>query len=109
MKKEEREHLKEDLLVSFVEKNLKRMSKHKKPILIGIIAFFSLVILLTVISLLNAQSIKTESETYTRAVLIRFDSKDDFETWYQSDEYQGILKHRLSAAECDTILIRGKR
>ena len=45
---------------------------------------------------------------YSRAVLIRFDSKDDFEAWYRSAEYQKILKFRLSASESDTILIRGK-
>jgi uncharacterized protein (DUF1330 family) len=44
---------------------------------------------------------------YTRVVLIRFDSKADFDAWYQSDEYQEILKYRLSAAECDSILMKG--
>ena len=44
---------------------------------------------------------------YTRSVLIRFDSKNDFMNWYHSDEYQEILAHRLNAANCDTILIKG--
>ena len=44
---------------------------------------------------------------YSRAVLIRFDTRDDFEAWYRSDDYQEILKHRLQAADCDTILIEG--
>ena len=44
----------------------------------------------------------------SRAVLIRFDKKEDFDAWYQSGEYQEILQYRLSAAECDTILIQGK-
>lgn len=43
---------------------------------------------------------------YSRAVIIRFDSKEDFTTWYNSDEYQNILKHRLKAADCDTILVK---
>ena len=43
-----------------------------------------------------------------RAVLIRFDSKEDFNNWYYSDEYQNILKHRLNASRCNTILIKGK-
>lgn len=43
-----------------------------------------------------------------RAVLIRFETKEDFEAWYQSEDYQKILKHRLSAAECNTILFEGK-
>ncbi len=45
---------------------------------------------------------------YSRAVLIRFGSRKDFEAWYRSAEYQEILRHRLSAADCDTILIEGK-
>lgn len=44
---------------------------------------------------------------YTRMVLIRFDSKVDFDEWYNSADYQRILKHRLSGADCDTVLIRG--
>jgi uncharacterized protein (DUF1330 family) len=44
---------------------------------------------------------------YTRTVLIRFDSRDDFDAWYESDEYQKILRHRLKAADCDTILVKG--
>ena len=45
---------------------------------------------------------------YSRAVLIHFDSQEDFDSWYRSDEYQEILKYRLAASECDTILIQGK-
>ena len=44
---------------------------------------------------------------YTRTVLIRFKSKRDFENWYYSEKYQKILKHRLQAAECDTVLLKG--
>jgi len=44
---------------------------------------------------------------YTRSVLIRFKSKDDFIDWYNSTDYQNILNHRLKAADCDTILIEG--
>ncbi len=44
---------------------------------------------------------------YTRTVLIRFESKKDFNDWYHSEEYQEILKYRLSAADCDTLLVRG--
>lgn len=47
------------------------------------------------------------SWNYTRSVLIRFNSEKDFEDWYYSDNYQEILKHRLNASVCDTILIRG--
>jgi uncharacterized protein (DUF1330 family) len=39
--------------------------------------------------------------------LIKFNSKEEFEEWYYSEDYQKILKHRLNAAECDTILLEG--
>lgn len=44
---------------------------------------------------------------YTKSVLMKFNSKEDFEKWYFSKEYQEILKHRLSSAHCDTILVKG--
>jgi uncharacterized protein (DUF1330 family) len=43
-----------------------------------------------------------------RAVLIRFETRAGFEAWYLSDDYQSILKHRLKAADCNTILFEGK-
>jgi len=42
-----------------------------------------------------------------RAVLIRFDSREDFEAWYRSDDYQEILQYRLASSISDAILIRG--
>lgn len=45
---------------------------------------------------------------YSRAVLIQFESRADFEAWYESAEYQEILQYRLSAADCDALLIEGK-
>ncbi len=44
---------------------------------------------------------------YTRTVLIRFDHINDYYNWYNSPDYQAILKHRLKAAKCDTILAKG--
>jgi uncharacterized protein (DUF1330 family) len=44
---------------------------------------------------------------YTKSVLIKFNSKKDFEDWYYSDDYQKILRHRLNAAKCDTVLVKG--
>jgi len=44
---------------------------------------------------------------YTRLVVIQFDSREDFEAWYHSEDYQEILKYRLSAADCNTILAKG--
>jgi uncharacterized protein (DUF1330 family) len=48
------------------------------------------------------------SWNYTRSVLIEFQTKKDFNDWYNSKEYQKILKNRLNSANCDTILIKGK-
>jgi len=44
---------------------------------------------------------------YTRIVVIKFNSKSDFDNWYNSNEYQEILKYRLNASDCDTILMKG--
>jgi uncharacterized protein (DUF1330 family) len=44
---------------------------------------------------------------YNRTVIINFKSKSDFVDWYESKEYQEILKYRLGAADCDTILVKG--
>jgi uncharacterized protein (DUF1330 family) len=44
---------------------------------------------------------------YTRTVLIRFDSRNDFNDWYHSEEYQEILKYRLKSADCDSLLVEG--
>ena len=55
----------------------------------------------------NAPQVLEGSWDYSRAVIIQFNSKKDFEEWYYSDEYQKILKHRFEASHCDTILIQG--
>jgi uncharacterized protein (DUF1330 family) len=44
----------------------------------------------------------------SKVVLIRFPSETEFYRWYHSPEYQQILTHRLKAAKCDTVLIKGK-
>ena len=46
---------------------------------------------------------------YTRSVLIKFKCKEDFNAWYNSEEYKQILKYRLASADCDTILVKGKK
>lgn len=55
----------------------------------------------------NEAEILEGSWDYTRNVIIKFEAKQDFEDWYQSKEYQAILKHRLAGADCDTILVKG--
>jgi len=44
---------------------------------------------------------------YTRTVVIEFKTKREFEAWYNSKDYQEILKHRLGASHCDTVLAKG--
>lgn len=44
---------------------------------------------------------------YTKSVLVKFNSKKEFEEWYYSEDYQKILKYRLKSSKCDTILIEG--
>jgi uncharacterized protein (DUF1330 family) len=46
---------------------------------------------------------------YKRAVVIRFPSEEECRRWYDSPEYQEILKHRLKGADCATILVRDVR
>jgi len=45
---------------------------------------------------------------YDRTVIIRFNTKEDFKSWYHSKDYQEIVKDRLSSSICDTILLKGK-
>ncbi len=45
---------------------------------------------------------------YSRTVIIKFNTETEFNDWYYSEEYQRILKFRLNASKCDTILIKGK-
>jgi uncharacterized protein (DUF1330 family) len=56
----------------------------------------------------NSPKILEGKWNYTRSVIITFPSKEQFNTWYYSNEYQNILKHRLEGAMCDTILVKGK-
>jgi len=45
---------------------------------------------------------------YSRAVIIEFNTEQEFNNWYNSNDYQDILKHRINASESDTLLIKGK-
>jgi uncharacterized protein (DUF1330 family) len=44
---------------------------------------------------------------YSRIVIIRFPDEEDLKQWYNSSEYQEILKYRLKAAKCDTLVVNG--
>ena len=56
----------------------------------------------------NQPEVLEGSWNYSRVVLIRFENKEDLEAWYGSMEYQEILRYRLSASFCDSLLIHGK-
>lgn len=45
---------------------------------------------------------------YSRVVIIEFATEQDFKKWYNSREYQEILKYRMSASISDGILVKGK-
>ena len=43
----------------------------------------------------------------TRTVILEFASRDDFRTWYDSPEYQGIVGKRLEATDGFAVLANG--
>jgi uncharacterized protein (DUF1330 family) len=44
---------------------------------------------------------------YSRAIIVNFQTEEDFMEWYYSPGYQELLKYRLRAAHCDTLLVKG--
>jgi uncharacterized protein (DUF1330 family) len=44
---------------------------------------------------------------FTKSVLIKFESREEFRRWYYSEEYQQILKYRLRGADSDVVLLHG--
>lgn len=42
-----------------------------------------------------------------RIVIIEFPDEAGLKRWYGSAEYQAILRHRLKAAVCDTLVVKG--
>jgi uncharacterized protein (DUF1330 family) len=45
---------------------------------------------------------------YSKIVVIKFTSKAMLMEWYNSKDYQEILKYRIEGAQCDTIIAEGK-
>lgn len=43
----------------------------------------------------------------SRTVILEFQSKDDFRSWYDSPEYQAVLGQRLEATEGFAVLANG--
>ena len=48
------------------------------------------------------------SRNHGRLVLIEFPNKKALSDWYRSQEYQALLKHRLAASDCDTVVIESE-
>lgn len=46
---------------------------------------------------------------YSRIVIIEFETETEFNQWYNSKEYQEILKYRINASQSDGILAKGKK
>lgn len=44
---------------------------------------------------------------YSRIAIIEFENDKELKCWYDSPEYQSILQHRLKAAKCDSLLVKG--
>jgi uncharacterized protein (DUF1330 family) len=61
----------------------------------------------TYLAIDESPTILEGSWDYTKSVLVMFNTRAEFEDWYYSKEYQEILKYRLRAADCDSILLQG--
>jgi uncharacterized protein (DUF1330 family) len=46
---------------------------------------------------------------YTRTVIIRFPSQAETMRWYESGEYQQLVKHRHKASKSDIIIVKGRK
>ena len=57
----------------------------------------------------NSPTILEGAWDYSRLVLLRFPDEETLKLWYDSAEYQKVLKFRLDATQCDTIMVKGKR
>ena len=54
----------------------------------------------------TTMSIEGEAD-YPRTVIVEFASKEDFQRWYESPEYQDAIKERTDASEGRFILVEG--
>jgi tetratricopeptide (TPR) repeat protein len=71
MKRKEREHLKEDPFINFVEKVIEVFKKFKKVIFIGIGVFLAVVLVLVIIIYFKSTSVSNENELYSKAFSIK--------------------------------------
>jgi uncharacterized protein (DUF1330 family) len=45
--------------------------------------------------------------SYSRIIIIQFPTEKELKHWYESEAYQRLVQHRLKAAECDTLIVKG--
>lgn len=45
---------------------------------------------------------------YSRLVVIRFKNENEAKSWYNSEEYQYLLRYRLNASKGTVLLINGR-
>ena len=55
----------------------------------------------------NSPTVLEGKWKHNRMVIIEFSCESDFRSWYESPEYQSILKHRLKGDLCDSLLVKG--
>jgi len=46
---------------------------------------------------------------YSRIVMIKFPDENELKSWYESPEYQQIVKHRWNASTADVLIVKGRK
>ncbi len=95
MKRQEREHLKEDPFQQFISRALETLEKLKKQIFIGIAAVAGIIVIILLIGFIRHLSISSENELYGKAVTIKADNKLSVD---QKIEKLGQLKSKGGVA-----------
>lgn len=75
MKRKEREHLKEDPFMHFIEIVFGKLRDFKKEIIIGVTAVIIVIIALVVIGFVKSGSVSTENKLFSEALAIKNDAK----------------------------------
>ena len=71
MKKKEKERLKEDPFINFIEKIIDFFKKYKREMMIGLVACLLVIVVFVVISILKSQTITQENILYSEALKIK--------------------------------------
>jgi uncharacterized protein (DUF1330 family) len=65
------------------------------------------VVPLKLLAMDNESEVVEGTPAGSRTVLLEFNSKEDFRTWYDSPEYQAVIGKRLEATEGFGVLVNG--